>query len=60
MSNCEVCAGAAFVNVEATRYSGQEEYLRPFVFCFEARFCPYCGNPLKDATPLKVGGTDGD
>lgn len=57
MNDCEVCTGAAFVNVEATRYSGHEEYLRPFLFCFEAHFCPYCGKPLK-AAPAKVGGND--
>lgn len=58
MTNCEVCTGAAFVNVEATRYSGTDDYIRPFTFCFEAKFCPYCGKPMKQAAPMKVGGTD--
>lgn len=57
--DCDVCHEAAFVNVEAVRYSEKDEgYLKPTAFCFEAEFCPKCGRRLDSRFPMKVGGTD--
>lgn len=58
MSKCKVCDGAEFVNVEAVRFAGDDEYLRPSSFCFQAKFCPECGKRLKD-WPVSKGGENG-
>lgn len=58
MTKCEVCKDAAFLNVEAVNFSGDEFYLNPHSFCFEAVYCPKCGRHMKGLDNEKVGGTD--
>lgn len=48
MNDCEVCKDAAFVNVEAVNFHGDDCYLKPSCFCFEAIYCPRCGRKLKE------------
>lgn len=55
MNDCEVCKDAAFLNVEAVNFSGDEFYLKPHSFCFEAVYCPKCGRKLKGDSDAPAG-----
>ena len=46
-SECDVCRDAAFVSVEATRYSEKDEpYLTADIFVELAKYCPRCGREI--------------
>lgn len=56
---CSLCEGAAFLIVDATRYAGREDYLRPCKFRVQASYCPSCGRELP-CKPTAMVGDGGD